>query len=283
MAEIEVIKMHGLGNDYIYVDGLRRPLPDMDWGAFARAVSPRHTAVGSDGVILILPPDGVPGVAGADAAMRMFNADGSEGEMCGNGVRCLAWYVRDRGHVDKREMVIATPAGPIGVTVDGPGSVTVDMGRPRFGDPSLPPVDGEGGLPLITSAGPLTVWPVSMGNPHAVIFSRAIEPEWRRAGREIECNPAFPNRTNVEFVDVTSRKHLDVRVWERGSGPTMACGTGAAAAMVISARRGLVDDRVTVTLPGGDLEVQWSPGSPVLLTGPVAEAFRGSLSWPGAE
>ncbi len=276
--EVAFIKMHGLGNDYLFIDGMAREIEPLDWAQVARAVSHRHTGVGSDGIILILPPPD----HDVDAAMRIFNADGSEGDMCGNGLRCLAWYIHSRGYSDKDDLAVSTRAGTMLASIIGPGLVKVDMGPPRFGGPGLPVVEcPDQGLLLDTSKGPVRAWPVFMGNPNAVIFPDTPEwPDWKAVGPEVEHHPAFPDRTNVEFVYVRSPDHLEVRVWERGSGPTMACGTGAAAALIVAASRHMADRRAVVSLPGGDLCMDWRPSGHLYMTGPAASVFEGTFSWP---
>ncbi len=275
---LDFLKMNGLGNDYLFLDYLDTPVPDLDWRELALWVSDRHTGVGSDGLILILPP---PEGSEAHAAMRMFNSDGSEGEMCGNGVRCLAWYTQRRGRGDGPEVRVSTPGGPITARVGTAAEeVEVDMGRPVFDSPDLPPTEGDRIL-LDTAGGSLEFWPVSMGNPHAVCLD-PLPPgvDWRALGREVELDPAFPRRTNVEFATVRGENHLEVRVWERGSGATRACGTGAAASLVAAHSRGLVGEWARITLPGGDLHGTVDPEAGVKLTGPVQLSFVGRLAWP---
>lgn len=353
-------KMHGTGNDYIYVDGFQEDLASCDLAALARELSDRHTGIGGDGIICILPS------RVADFRMRMFNADGSEGEMCGNGIRCLAKYVVERGMTDKARIRVETLAGIITNEVvlegDRVTSVRVDMGPPRLaaadipvrpedlGGPGWPwggfarglgsrpdavpkggrtPLDG-GGLapsgnpgaagtgptpgvnpgpnggegpgpephrkpagavlppgfsvpdaaviqePLAVGAEAFRVTCVSMGNPHGVIFvDDAGAVDLARLGPQIERHRAFPSRVNVEFVEVRDPATLRMRVWERGSGITRACGTGACASAVAAALTGRAGRKVTVHVDGGPLEIEWADDGHVYLTGPAEEVFTG--------
>ena len=250
-------KMHGLGNDYVYVDTFEQSVPDP--AAMAIAVSRPHFGVGADGLVLIGPS------TEADYAMRMFNADGSEGEMCGNAVRCIGKYVHDRGLTAKTRVTLATRGGikTLELRLQG-GSVeqvTVDLGEPALSPASLPvTLAGAQVLnhPLSIDGQTHHITCVSMGNPHAVIFvddPRAVDVHG--IGRQIEHHPLFPKRTNVEFVRVWRRDLLEMRVWERGSGETLACGTGAAASLVAAVLNGLADRSAVVQLTGGELHVHW--------------------------
>ncbi|MCC8121083.1 MAG: diaminopimelate epimerase [Oscillospiraceae bacterium] len=258
-------KMEGLGNDYIYLNGLNG-LPE-DLPALARRLSDRHFGVGADGLICICPSEK------ADVAMRMFNADGSEGEMCGNGIRCVGKYVYDKGLAAKTTLTVETLAGvkTLCLKVEGGqvSAVTVDMGIPQV-DPALEvTVEGER----------YTLHPASMGNPHAILYV----PDTKTApltnlGPQIECHPLFPNRTNVEFVSVTDRTHLSMRVWERGSGETLACGTGACATLAVTASLGLCERRCAVELLGGRLDIHWSQeDGHIYMTGPAVTVFEGTV------
>ena len=285
--EVPFLKLHGLGNDYVYLDLVRQPeLAGVDFAAFARFVSARHTGVGSDGVILILAGDGE-----ADLGMRIFNADGSEGEMCGNGVRCLMRYGHGQGYAP-RVLGVRTRAGLIRGEVLAGGDVRVDMGSPRFEQSEIG-FHGDGllrdrrievqGRELLCSA-------VSMGNPHLVCFpepDQDLRALALAAGPELECAPFAPQRTNVEFVQVLGPDHLAMEVWERGSGRTQACGTGACASLVAAAWTGRGGRRAAVDLAGGRLHVEWSEeDGHVYMTGPASFSFRGSVAWPpgkGAE
>jgi len=286
-------KMHGCGNDYVYVDGWDEVLPTdrRRLGELARAISDRHTGVGADGLILVLPGD----QAGCDARMVMFNADGSESEMCGNGIRCAAKLAVDHGRVQSEQLTIATGAGPIPVELirDLRGRIcgaTVTMGQPRL-LPSLVPVDHPGPGPLldlrVTIAGDEhRLIAVGMGNPHAVCFvDDPLTFPVAAVGAAIERHPRFPRRTNVEFVAAAGDEGgvpvLRQRTWERGAGETQACGTGACATLVAA----VLDRRITgrqavVRLTGGDLRIAWpAPDGPVFMSGPAVTVFSGD--WPG--
>ncbi|HRB09595.1 MAG TPA: diaminopimelate epimerase [Ottowia sp.] len=274
-------KMHGLGNDYVYVDTFDQSVPDP--AAMAIAVSRPHFGVGADGLVLIGPS------TEADYAMRMFNADGSEGEMCGNAVRCIGKYVHDRGLTAKTRVTLATRGGIKTLELQLQGGsveqVTVDLGEPALSPASLPvTLAGAQVLnhPLSIDGQTHHITCVSMGNPHAVIFvddPRAVDVHG--IGRQIEHHPLFPKRTNVEFVRVWRRDLLEMRVWERGSGETLACGTGAAASLVAAVLNGLADRSAVVQLTGGELHVHWDArDNHVYQTGPATFVFDGV--WLGA-
>ncbi len=283
-------KMHGAGNDYVYVDGFRDELPP-DPSATAIEISNRHTGIGADGLVLICQSDI------ADAEMRMFNADGSEAEMCGNGIRCVAKYLHDHGIVEKEKIMIATGDGikTLDVFVEG-GKVTsvrVDMGVPKLAATEIPTLIEENASQVVNAAievdgKQLRVTCVSMGNPHCVIFvdELSIDPISTsemddlvlRLGPEIETDPRFPDRTNVEFVTVISPAEVRQRTWERGSGETMACGTGASAVCVAGVLVGRTERRLTCHLLGGTLQLDWDEASNhVFMTGPAQEVFRGEF------
>ena len=273
-------KMQGLGNDYVYVNCLEEMVPDPE--ETARLVSDRHFGVGSDGLILICPSKA------ADFEMRMYNADGSRGEMCGNGIRCVAKYVYDYGLTDKTSISVETLGGIkyLDLTVeDGKVSlVKVDMGRPEL-EPSRIPVVAEGDRavdePITVDGKEYRMTCVSMGNPHAVVYVDCDVKELplEEIGPGFEHHERFPKRVNTEFVRVLDRKTVEMRVWERGSGETLACGTGACAVAVSSALNGLTEDEVTVKLLGGDLRIQWDrERDTVYMTGPAAVVFDGE--WP---
>ena len=271
---MKVTKMQGLGNDYIYVNCLEETVTEPE--ELARRISDRHFGVGSDGLVLIMPCEE------ADFRMRMFNADGSESEMCGNASRCVGKYIHDRGLSDKEEIRLMTGAGIkiLKLTVkDGKTeSVRVDMGEPELDGPKIPvnvsanPVIGA----PVTALGKIyNMTCVSMGNPHAVIFvDDADSFDVHGVGAKIEVDPLFPRKTNVEFVTVKDRTHLRMRVWERGSGETMACGTGACATLVASVLNGLCERKATLELNGGSLTVEWDPETNhVFQDGPAAFVF----------
>lgn len=280
-------KMHGIGNDYVYVDCVRQKPPG-DPAALAVAVSDRHFGIGSDGLILICPSER------ADARMRMFNADGSESEMCGNGLRCVAKFVHDHGIATKPKLALETGRGVLTVDLEVQNGkavrVRVNMGAPILESAKIPttlPGDPPVNVSLDIEGTSHQVTCVSMGNPHAVIYA----PEeyfgtWRYDlvtfhGSLIENKPAFPRRTNVHFVKVHSPNEVTMRTWERGSGITLACGTGACAVCVAGVLTGKTARKLLAHLPGGDLELEWSEADNcVYMTGPATEVFTGE--WPTA-
>ncbi|MFO0890245.1 MAG: diaminopimelate epimerase [Isosphaeraceae bacterium] len=272
-------KMHGLGNDYVYVETFTQP-PPKDPVALAVAVSDRHFGVGSDGLILIMPSER------ADARMRMFNADGSESEMCGNGVRCVAKYLHDHGLARGDRVTVETGRGVLTLDLEIASGkaqrVRVDMGPPILEAvripttlPGDPPVD----VPIVVDGETYQVTAVSMGNPHAVIYVEDVARFPLEArGPKLEHHPAFPRRVNVHVVEILDRGEVRMRTWERGSGITLACGTGACAVCVAGVLTGRTDRRVLAHLPGGDLELEWpSAEAPVFMTGPATEVFSGEL------
>jgi diaminopimelate epimerase len=272
-------KMEGLGNDYVYLNGFEVDV--VDPSALAKRISDRHFGVGSDGLILLLPSER------ADLRMEMRNADGSWGEMCGNGLRCVGYLARRLGLVESREMVVETGAGLLPVTVlaeegTNRARVRIEMGVPRLSRPEIPMIGPDERVldaPLEVAGETLRITAVSMGNPHAVTYvsdARAFPVE--RFGPALETHPAFPNRTNAEFVQVVSQTEVIQRTWERGSGETMACGTGAAAVTVAGILTGRTGSPLTVHLPGGDLLVEWDGEGPVRQTGPAVHVFSGE--WP---
>ena len=269
-------KMHGAGNDYIYVDARRENVADP--AGVARAVSDRRTGIGSDGLILIAPSKK------ADFRMIMFNADGSEGEMCGNGIRCIGKYVYDRRLTKKKALSIETKGGTVDLTLHAKNGavdeVTVDMGAPRPVPASFH-VRSDGAKTILKErVDEFDCFVVSMGNPHCVIVVPSTEsaPVTTR-GPEIEKHPDFPSRTNVEFVEIVSRTHVRQRTWERGSGETFACGSGACAVAAALADAGLVERTVRIELRGGTLRIEHAPDGRLLMTGPAVEVFSGD--WPG--
>lgn len=281
-------KMEGAGNDYIYLNGFAESVPEADLPALAVAVSDRHFGVGADGLICILPPRD----ADHDFRFRMFNADGSEGEMCGNGIRCFARYCYDRGLTRKTEIRVDTPAGTIVPCLLRLGgevvAVRVDMGPPYLrrrdlpmngGDPDDPtPLDLELSVPGY--AGRFTC--VSMGNPHIISFTDANLDglDLSRIGPPLEHHPLFPRRTNVHWVQVLGPAELRMRTWERGSGITLACGTGACAVLAAAALTGRSGRQATIHLPGGDLQVEWAANNHLFMTGPANYVCDGEFSRP---
>jgi len=284
-------KMHGAGNDYVYVDCFAQPVPG-DPAGLARRVADRHFGVGGDGLILICPSDR------ADARMQMFNADGSEAEMCGNGIRCVAKYLYDHGLCRRERLAVETGAGVLELDLKIEGDrvrrVRVDMGQPILDPPEIPTtlpgnplVDGNSpgdgspvvGVDLAVAGRTLKVTCVSMGNPHCVTFVEKLDDEWvLGVGPKVEADRHFPNRVNAEFVEVISPAEVRVRVWERGSGETLACGTGACAVCVAGVLSTRTARKVLAHLPGGDLELHWAENNHVYLTGEAVEVFSGE--WP---
>ena len=270
-------KMHGAGNDYVYINCFDEPVP-ADIPSTAIAISDRHTGVGGDGLVLICPSEV------ADARMRMFNADGSESEMCGNAIRCVAKYVSDRGIARKPELKIETGRGVLTMQLfTGTGGkveqVTVNMGAPILESARIPttlPGDPPTNAKLDVAGMTIDVTCVSMGNPHCVTFVDEVNDDWvLRVGPQIERHPAFPRRVNAEFIQVVSRDEFLMRVWERGSGETLACGTGACASAVAGVLTGRTNRTVTAHLRGGDLKLEWAASGDVFLTGPATEVFSG--------
>ena len=273
-------KMHGLGNDYVYVNAFEEKVDDPN--ALARAIANRHTGVGGDGLVLIAPS------SVADFQMLMYNADGSQGEMCGNASRCVAKYVYDRGMTNKTVVTLETLAGikTLSMSVkDGKvSSVRVDMGLTKTDCEQVPCLLGSG---IVRKAHiqaldrMFEITPVNTGNPHGVIFLDEPVEEFdiNRYGPVLEAHPAFPKKANIEFVNVLSRDRLRMRVWERGSGVTMACGTGSCAVLVAANLCGLADRRATIVLDGGELYDEWDEATGhVFMTGPATHVFDGEYA-----
>ncbi len=292
--------MHGIGNDYVYVNAFTERIADPE--ALARAVSDRHTAIGGDGLILVEPPSA--GVA-ADVRMRMFNADGSESEMCGNGVRCVTKFAVDRRLAEGNPLRVETGRGVLSIrwTRGKDGTVataTVDMGAPILEAaliPALIPGVGATGRIIARAITPaffgdsdpgwirdaaveLALTCVSMGNPHAIVFCGDVSRvPLERVGPVVERHPWFPKRINLHFSEVVARDEVIMRTWERGSGITLACGTGASAVCVAGVLCGRTESSIVAHLPGGDLALEWaSENAGVLMTGPATEVFEGTLS-----
>jgi diaminopimelate epimerase len=275
-------KMHGLGNSYIYLDGWQDHFKEEMLPTIAIALSSAATGIGADGLILIAPS------TIADVRMRMFNRDGSEGKNCGNGLRCVAKYVYEQGYVSQKKMTIETGSGVVHAELKASRGtesiVSLDMGPPRLLRHEIPmvgqPMTQVVSEPFIIEQERLQLTAVSMGNPHAIFFLPhiALSPH-ALLGPKIEKDPRFPEGINVEFVSVCSPRRLQMRVWERGSGVTQACGTGACAAVVAATLNGAVaqGDAVTVELEGGELEVQWDRSGTVLMTGPATTIAVGLL------
>lgn len=271
-------KMQGIGNDYVYVNCLEERVENP--ASLAKLVSDRHFGIGSDGLILIRPS------TTADFFMEMFNADGSRSAMCGNGIRCVGKYVYDHGLTDKTRVDVNTLAGvkhlELQVEDGAVASVTVDMGAPEL-SASLIPVEAAVSpvvaAPIEVAGQHFEMTCVSMGNPHAVVFvDDTAEFPVEEVGRPFEFHPAFPERVNAEFVEVLGRNEVNMRVWERGTGETLACGTGACATVVACILNGLTDDEVTVHLLGGDLRIRWDrDANRVFMTGPAETVFEGEF------
>ncbi len=269
-------KMQGLGNDYVYVNGFEEKIENPS--VLAVKVSDRHFGIGSDGLILINPSKV------ADFEMEMYNADGSRSEMCGNGIRCVAKYVYDYGLTDKTQISVETLGGIkyLDLTIDNGKAVRikVDMGKPIL-EPAKIPVVSEGDIvldePILVDGTEYRMTAVSMGNPHTVVYMDDIEHlEIEKTGPKFENHERFPNRVNAEFVKVLDRHTVQMRVWERGSGETLACGTGACAVAVACILNGLTEDKVTVKLLGGDLLIEWDKEKDtVYMTGPAEVVFEG--------
>ena len=286
---MQFVKMHGAGNDYVYVDCMRERSP-ADPAALAPRIADRHYGVGGDGLILLLPS------AQAAVRMRMFNADGSESEMCGNGVRCVAHLAVAHGHAAPGEVTVETGRGVLTLHVRRTGprtsQVRVDMGEPILEAERIPVVHAGGRVVAEASAalGAEAAWwrdcgldprmtCVSMGNPHVVFFCRDVAAvPLETVGPAIETHPSFPRRINVHVVQVEGRGHVRMRTWERGSGITLACGTGASAVCVAGVLTGVTDRRIAADLPGGRLELEWAESGRVFMTGPAEEVFTGT--WP---
>jgi diaminopimelate epimerase len=284
MPKLPFVKMHGCGNDYIYI--LADRLRPTDPAGLARRVSERRFGIGGDGLIMLCP------AADADVRMEMYNADGSRGEMCGNGIRCLARLYYETAGGGKNPLTIATDCGikTVALTVSGsPVTATVDMGEPVLAGRDIP-VDHDGRVvdfPLQIGGRTERITAVSMGNPHCVVMVaddrifQLDDGEFTRLGRQFECHPFFPRRVNTEFVKLLARNHLKMRVWERGSGETLACGTGACASLVAAVLTGRADRTATVELRGGNLQIEWRQSgigaNHVFMTGEAVEVFRGEI------
>lgn len=263
---VEFIKMHGLGNDFVVLDARARALPGID-SRIAAALANRHTGIGCDQLVLLEPS------ASADFRMRIFNHDGGEVGACGNATRAVALLNGSPARIETiGGMLEASPTD---------GGARVDMGMPRFEWDAIPlayPMDTitmPVGWDMLDNPGA-----VNVGNPHVIFFVADTEGvPLDRLGPEIERDPLFPERVNVNVATIESRNRIRLRVWERGAGLTLACGTGACATAVMAMRRRLVDSSVTVALPGGDLQIEWSEGGSIRMTGPASESFRGSFEW----
>lgn len=271
-------KMHGIGNDFVVLDGVSRRLPEV--ASHARFLCDRRFGIGCDQLLVVLPARD----STCDLRMQIFNADGSEVEMCGNGIRCFARFVVERGLTDKEEIRVETGAGVIIPRLEG-ALVRVDMQRPRLAGPEIPVASDEAVViahPLEVAGETRRFTCVSMGNPHGVCFVDAVANlDIPRLGPAAEHHPFFPQRANIELVEVVAPDEVRVRVWERGAGETLACGTGASAVCVAGVLEGRTERDITVHLPGGDLQLAWSEDDDhVYMTGPTAEVFSGEIDLP---
>ena len=277
---LEFTKMHGAGNDFIVLDGIRDSLPALE--PLAARLCDRHFGIGADQLLVVRPS------RSADFRMQIYNADGSQVEMCANGIRAFFLYLREHGHTRADQIRVETLGGIVTPSAAGSGCVTVEMGRPVLEPEKIPTTLGGGrgpvlDVPLDLDGERVRVSCVSMGNPHAVVF--VDDPDRapvETLGPRIERHPAFPNRVNVEFATPVSRQRIRQRTWERGTGETLACGSGACAVAVVSMLRGLVERTVAVELRGGELEISWpEDGAHVSMTGPAAEVFTGRIQIEG--
>lgn len=293
-------KMQGCGNDYVYIDGAAEEISQADKAGLVRALSDRHFGIGGDGVIFINPSEE------ADFEMEMYNADGTRAQMCGNGIRCVGKFVYDKGLTDSRQITVISAGsvkqlelmveGDLQSSADGAGMEPADRGsvkrvRVNMGSPVLEPEK----IPVVSDSETVVNEPiyvedaeyrmtcVSMGNPHAVVFMEDVANlDIASVGSLFENHQVFPNRTNTEFVEVVDRTHVNMRVWERGTGETLACGTGCCATVVAGVLNGLTEEKVTVRVLGGEIEIQWDrEENLVYMTGPAATVFEGEFPWDG--
>ena len=278
---LQFTKMHGLGNDYVYMDAINQKIENRS--ELAKFVSDRHFGIGSDGLILICPSEK------ADFRMQMFNQDGSEAEMCGNGIRCVGKFVYDKGLTNKETITIETLAGIKTLVMkekDGKiETARVDMGEPILEPEKIPVISKEcpvKNLKLLALDKEFDFTCVSMGNPHAVTFIKEDVNDFDicKYGKNLEVNKAFPKKANIEFINIIDEKTLKMRVWERGAGETLACGTGACATAVSAILNGYTLREVTVKLLGGDLKIEWNEeNNHVYMTGPATTVFEGKIEW----
>jgi len=292
-SQTSFTKMHGAGNDFVVLDAIRDPMPE-DLCAFSQRISHRQFGIGADQILVVRDSQD------ADFRMEIFNADGSQVEMCANGIRAFYKFLRDHGHTDADEISVETLSGIVrpswvgscvgaGVGQTGTDMIRVDMGLPVLEPAKIPTTLGQGDGPVLdvelevrleNAVQRVTLSSASMGNPHAVVVVDDVDTApVHELGSAIENHSAFPNRVNVEFIELVDRTRFRQRTWERGTGETLACGSGACAAAVVSMLRGVVDRRVVVELRGGELEIAWADDrSPVLMTGPAREVFSGTIS-----
>ena len=272
---LKFLKMHGLGNDFVVLDGVRQPLalsPEQ-----LRLLADRHFGVGCDQILLVEKATR----ADVDFRYRIFNGDGGEVEQCGNGARCFVRFVHDQGLTDRREIRVETMSGVISPRLEDDGNVTVNMGEPQFDPARIPFVSDSDALlqTLQVGADDVAITAVSMGNPHAVqVVADVDSAPVGRQGPLIESHPRFPQRVNAGFMQILNRQAIRLRVYERGAGETLACGTGACAAVAAGIARGLLDSPVRVATRGGELSIAWGgQGTPVLMSGPAVTVFSGEI------
>ncbi len=274
--KLKFSKMQGAGNDFVVLDGVRQTI-DLTPAQY-RALADRHFGIGCDQILLVEPATR----ADCDFRYRIFNADGGEVQQCGNGARCFVRFAHEQGLTPKREIRVETAAGIIVPRLEDDGQVTVDMGPPRFEPAEIPFLAAEPALTHVIEVDgePVELSVVSMGNPHAVrVVCDVDDAPVRELGARIEAHASFPERVNVGFMQVIHRREIALRVFERGAGETLACGTGACAAVVAGIRRGLLDDAARVHARGGDLFIRWAgPGHNVFLTGPAVTVFQGEIT-----
>lgn len=280
-TQVPFTKMHGAGNDFVVLDAIRDSLPK-DLAAFSRRISHRQFGIGADQILVVRQSQN------ADFRMEIFNADGSQVEMCANGIRAFYKYLRDQHHTEAEEISVETLSGVVRPRWAGNDTVRVDMGLPVLTPSKIPTTLGSGDGPVLdvvldvateTISQSVTLSSASMGNPHAVVVVEDVDAApVHSLGSAIENHAAFPNRVNVEFIEIVDRNRLRQRTWERGTGETLACGSGACAAAVVSMLRGVIDREVVVELRGGELEIAWADeNSPVLMTGPAQYVFAGTI------
>jgi diaminopimelate epimerase len=277
---LDFTKMHGAGNDFVVLDGIAGELPPLS--GFSQQISDRHFGIGADQILVLRESKD------ADFRMEIYNADGSQVEMCANGIRALYKFLRDHGYTTADEIRVETLSGIVRPRWAGNDTIRVDMGQPILAPEKIPTTLGSGPGPLLDCPldlgdESLALSAVSMGNPHAVVVVDDVDAyPVERVGPQIENHVAFPNRVNVEFVQIVSRARIRQRTWERGAGETLACGSGACAVGVASMLRGVVDEKVAIELRGGELTIEWRGGeTSVFMTGPAAEVFTGR--WPVEE
>lgn len=279
--KINFTKMHGIGNDYVYVDGFKEPIPNPN--AFSKFISDRHFGIGADGLVMILPSDV------ADFKMRMFNADGSEGKMCGNATRCIGKFVYETGYTKNTTITLETLSGiksiNLNIQNEEVDSIEVNMGKAILSPKAIPvlsDLDTFINQPVIIDNQTYGVTCVSMGNPHAIIYCDNVDTlPLETIGPKFECNSLFPERINTEFVQIIDETTIKMRVWERGSGETWACGTGACAVAVSSILNGYCKQgqEITVQLRGGDLKIIYKEDGTVLMKGPATKVFEGIIEY----